>query len=385
MEKDIKVLMIGSDRNFLVPGSAVSERIKEYGALVGELHIVLLCDSSHGLKETALFSNVWVYPTNSTFKLLRPVDAARIGKHIVLEKKFTRGQSVITAQDPFECGWAGVKVKRKWRIPLEVQLHTNPFSPYFSGWLNAVRMRIAKKVLRQADSVRVVSSDLKSGLVPFTRGDIIVLPIYVDKMKIEESRIIFDLHARYPWHFILLSVSRLSPEKNLTLALQALVLVRQKFSNTGLVIVGAGTEEGKLKSEVKRLKLEGAVEFVGWQTDLASFYKTSNAFIQTSYFEGYGLSLVEAGLSGLPVLTTPVGIAQELEHGKDAYIYPLDSARGKPAELFAEGIVDLIENNIHRENLRINLKRTLEAKLLSKEDYMAKIKDNWKKTAMKIK
>ncbi len=158
-----------------------------------------------------------------------------------------------------------------------------------------------------------------------------------------------------------------------------LARVREKFPNTGLVIVGSGPEESRLKALAKRLKLEGAVEFVGWQDNLTSFYKTANAFIQTSLFEGYGLSLVEAGLSSLPIITTPVGIATELEHGKDAYIYPADSP-----ELFARGIIDLIENNYKRENLRTNLKHTLESKLLSKEEYLRKLKSGWEKTAVKI-
>ena len=134
--RSLKVLMLSTDRNIPILGSAVSERMKEYGALVEELHIVLLSDSSHKLKETKLSDNVWVYPTNSSFKVFRPRDAAKLGKKIVFEKKFVRGESLITTQDPFECGWAGLKIKKKWRIPLEVQLHTDPFSPYFSGFLN---------------------------------------------------------------------------------------------------------------------------------------------------------------------------------------------------------------------------------------------------------
>lgn len=375
----LKVLMISSDRNILVPRSTVSERMKEYGTLIEELHIVLLTDSSHRLKETALAKNVWVYPTNSIFKFMRPVDAARIGKRVVLDKKFVRGQSVITVQDPFECGWAGLKVKKKWRIPLEVQLHTDPFSPYFGGFLNNIRKKVAKKILRNADGVRVVATSLKSRLSNLVSAEVRVLPIYVDQKKIEESRIAFDLHARYLWHFILLAVSRLAPEKNLSLALHTLSLVRERFPDTGLVIVGSGPEEGRLKMLVKKLKLIGAVEFVGWQDNLTSFYKTANAFIQTSFFEGYGIALVEAGLSGLPVITTPVGIAQELEHGKDAYIYPFDP------ELFAQGILDLIENNHKRENLRMNMKRTLGSKLISKEEYLRELKSGWEKTAANIK
>lgn len=372
--------MISSDRNILIPESAVYERMKEYGGLVEELHIVLLSDSGHSLKDKQISGNVWVYPTNSSFNLLRPVDAIRMGKKIVFEKKFVRGKSVITAQDPFECGWAGLKIKKKWRIALEVQLHTDPFSPYFRGFKNAVRKLFVKGILRNADSVRVVNASLKAVISKCGSADIRVLPIYVDQKKIEESPIVFDLHARYPWHFIMLTVSRLAPEKNIGLAIRVLALVREKFPGTGLVIVGSGPEEDRLKELVRKLQLVGAVEFTGWQENLASFYKTANVFIQTSLFEGYGLSLVEAGLSGLPVITTPVGIAGELEHGKDAYIYPPENA-----EMFARGVMDLIENNYKRENLRINMKHALDTKLISKADYMAQIKDIWEKTAQKVK
>lgn len=374
--------MIGSDRKLFEDKSAVSERIREYGKLVDELHVVNMTDVSGGFKEKKLSPNVWVYPTNSWIKYFRPLDAAMFGKRIVLEKKFVRGKSLITVQDPFECGWAGLKVKRKWRLPLEVQIHTDPFSPYFSGFLNFIRKMIAKKVLRHADTIRVVSESIKKLLhtsYSILSPTVSVLPIYIDKKKIENEKISFDLHARYGWHFIMLTVSRLAPEKNLSLALETLAIVRTRFPGTGLIIVGSGPEEGKLKSLVKKLKLENAVIFAGWQDDLASFYKTSNVFIQTSLFEGYGLALVEAGLSNLPVITTPVGIALELQHGKDAYIYP------PQAEFFASGVIDLIENNQKRENLRTNLKNILEAKLISKDDYMAQVKNNWEKTATYIK
>ena len=376
----IKVLMISSDRNIAVFGSNTAERMKEYGALVEELCIVLLSDKTHGLKEVKLGENVWIYPANSSSKFLRPMDAARLGKKIVLEKKFVRGESLITTQDPFECGWAGLKVKKKWRLPLETQLHTDPFSPYFSGLENRIRKFFVKSILRQSDMVRVVSNELKAKIERMTSAEVETLPIYVDQSRIQEQHMKFDVHSRYPWSFIMLAVSRLAPEKNLGVALEALSIVRKTFPDTGLIIVGSGPEEGRLRAVVKKLQLEGSVEFAGWQDDLASFYRTANLFIQTSLFEGYGLSLIEAGLSNLPVITTPVGIARELENGKDAYICPPEN----PA-LFAEGITDLIANNQKRENLKFNLKRVLETKLISKDDYLAKIKGNWEKASRKIK
>ncbi len=376
----MKVLMISSDRNVLSANSAVSERMKEYGGLVEELHIVLLSDSSHDLKAAQLGKNVWVYPTNSSTSIFRPLNAASLGKKIVYDKKFVRGESVITA-DSIECGWAGLKIKNKWRIPLEVQLHSDPFSPYFSGFQNKVRRFMARQVLKNADAVRCVSATVAEKVGGIAgREKVFVLPIYIDKERLSGGQVTFDLHARYGWHFVMLAVARLSPEKNLGLAIETLALVRQRFPDTGLVIVGSGPEEGSLKSLVKKLGLDGGVEFAGWQNDLASFYKTANLFIQTSLFEGYGLALVEAGLNGLPVVSTPVGIADELENGKDAYICNVGDK-----EAFAKAVCDLIENNFKRENLRLNLKNTLENKLISKEEYLKLLLNAWEQTAKKVK
>jgi len=377
--KNLKILMIGTDRNLVVPGSAVSQRAKDYANLVEELHIVLLSDLSHGLKDTQLGPNVWVYPTNSSSKYFRPLDAARIGNKVVFDKKFTRGKSVITTQDPFECGWAGMKIKKKWRLPLEVQIHTNPFSVSFGGGLeNTVRKFFMKKILRSADGIRVVNQSVGNKVSEYSRGRVMVLPIFIDREAIEKKSPSFDLHTKYPWQFILLSVGRLAPEKNLTLALEVLARVRDGYDKTGLVIVGSGPEEERLKSYAKKLGISEAVDFVGWQDDLVSYYKTANAFIQTSAFEGYGMALVEAGLSGLPVVTTPVGIATKLIHTKDALIFPPNR------DMFAGGIADLIQHNDKRKALAESLKKTLETELITKEKYLEELVGGWGIIATRI-
>lgn len=374
-------MMISTDRNILAPGSAVSARMKEYGQLVEELHIVLLSDGTHGLKDTQLDKNVWVYPTNSSSRWFRSRSAARIGKRIVLDKKFVRGKSVITAQDPFECGLAGLKIKNKWRLPLEVQLHTDPFSPYFTGFLNSIRKYMARRVLRRADTLRVVTASLGDEITKrfsIAKNKIAVLPIYVDQKSIEEGKISFDLHARFGWHFIMLVVARLTQEKNVSLALEVLAKIRTQFPDAGLVIVGAGPEEGNLKALAKKLTIDSNIAFAGWQENVTSYYRTANLFLQTSLFEGYGLALVEAGLSGLPVVTTAVGLAGELIDGQDAYICPAN------ADYMANATADLIENNSKREMFRLNLKRTLESKLISKEEYLKRLRQGWEKTAAEV-
>ncbi len=378
----MKVLIIGTDRNLFKEGSAVSKRIKAQAALVEEMHIIIFSKRELGFKEKQLAPNAWIYPTNSVSRWFYTLDASRMGKRLIRDKKFVRGNSVISAQDPFECGKAALTIKRKWRLPLEVQLHTDPFSPFFSGFLNLIRKQISKKVLTSADSIRVVSKEVGYRIVErfSVKKEIIsVLPIYIDTEKIEEGRVVFDLHSKYGWKFVLLSVARLTKEKNLPLALEVLKRVRVHFPETGLVIVGSGPEEKNLKSLAEKLGVARNVIFAGWQEDMTSYYKTANVFLQTSYFEGYGMALVEAGLSGLPVVTTPVGIANELKNGEELYVCP----QNDPEYMF-RAVYDLLENNQKRELMSIRIKEAVKGKLFTKEEYLIQLKNNWEKTSLKI-
>ena len=65
---------------------------------------------------------------------------------------------------------------------------------------------------------------------------------------------------------------------------------------------------------------------------LISYYKTADLFLNTSLFEGYGMTLVEARAAGCKVVSTDVGVAREV----GAKIIPYDS------EQIAAAICDMI-------------------------------------------
>ncbi len=62
-----------------------------------------------------------------------------------------------------------------------------------------------------------------------------------------------------------------------------------------------------------KLKLDDNVVLDGWQNKetIYSYYKTADLLLVTSDYEGYGMTIIEALASGLPVLSTDVGIARE--------------------------------------------------------------------------
>jgi glycosyltransferase involved in cell wall biosynthesis len=89
-------------------------------------------------------------------------------------------------------------------------------------------------------------------------------------------------------------------------------------------------------------------------------------FLSTSEYEGYGMSVIEAGLAGVPVVTTDVGIAGEiLVDGKNSYIVSVGDIMGVAAR-----ISDLIVHNEKRSLLRDALRDDIAALIPSAETYV---------------
>ncbi len=266
--------------------------------------------------------NCWLYSTESFSKFLFPFDAVRIGKNIVENNKITN----ITCQDSSLTAYAGVSLKRKYKIPLEIQIHEDLGSPnYAYNLTNKIRLFLANHYIPKADNVRVVSFRIKKYVEELLEKKrlnkdsgkpvIETRPISVDLEKIRNSPTIVDLYQKYrQFDKIVLMASRLEKEKNVELAIKAWKKVNESFPKAGLLIVGRGSKSVALQSLPARVTLAGSIIFEDWvpKPTLFSYYKTADLFLNTSLFEGYGLTLVEAEAAGCPIVSTDVGIAGEV-------------------------------------------------------------------------
>ena len=177
----MNVITIGTDRSIFKEGSAVRERLIEYGGLVGELHVVVFAPK--GFSGQKLADNVWVYPTNSNSKLSYIRDAKQVAVAIINDKKFTPVETIISVQDPFETGLVGLFLKKRFGFKLQVQVHTDFLSQYFfwHSTFNFFRSFIAWRILPKADQIRVVSHRIERSLAAhpsrISRKKIAVLPI----------------------------------------------------------------------------------------------------------------------------------------------------------------------------------------------------------------
>lgn len=110
-----------------------------------------------------------------------------------------------------------------------------------------------------------------------------------------------------------------------------------------LLIVGSGEgTERYIHFQIDRLGLRHAVAFAGNQQVIAPFYAAADAFVSFSPYESFGLAVLEAMASGLPVIGTPeIGLLDELKEqglgdvvltvsGQDSLRYAMDSLISDP-------------------------------------------------------
>lgn len=302
----MRVLSIGSDRKLFERDSAVADRARAYGARFGNLDIIVFSLKGHGLQKIELAPGVHVHPTQSISKLFYIWDAVKIGMTLSLP-------DVITTQDPFESGLAGMRLSKKLQVPLHVQLHTDPTAPQFSksSFLNRIRIQIAPDVLRHASRIRTVAQKVADAIVQVysLKVPVTALPIYVDTMRFANATVSEELTNRFAqFSKKILFVGRLEKEKNPCLALRAFAASAPKDSC--LIIMGEGSERNLLGQLARELNVESRVFFEGFR-DPAPYYKLADLLLVTSRYEGYGLTIVEALAAGTPVLATDVGVARE--------------------------------------------------------------------------
>jgi glycosyltransferase involved in cell wall biosynthesis len=361
----MKILSIGLDKNILIKDSVSQKRQIEYGALFDETHIIIFnkrdTNNANDIRMIRIANNVFLYPTNSKNRWFYLFDGYKIAKSIIKENKI----SVITTQDPFETGLLGWILKKKFKIPLLIQVHTElPFRYFaFESILNFFRWFLALFLIPKADRLRVVSSKIKDYVVKklaYLSEKIDVLPILVDieKLKQEEK---FDIKQKYPgFDFYFLTLSRVSKVKNIPLQLKALSKLKQKYPKFLLIIVGDGPERKRLEKLVIKLNLKGNVVFEGWQTNVISYLKSSDCLLFSSNYEGYGMVIIEALSFGLPVITTKVGVAPEvIENGKNGFLVEVGNEKE-----YLQALEKIIEKPL-KSNHSLLFK-----KLPTKEEYL---------------
>ncbi len=121
---------------------------------------------------------------------------------------------------------------------------------------------------------------------------VVTIPVgSIDELKYNDSRNDFSL----------VTASRLAAEKNIGWLIEAVHLAKAELPELTFDIFGAGGEESKLKEIIKKLGAEEYIKLQGHK-DLTDVYKQYGLYVSASGSEGFGLTLLEAIGSGLPII-----------------------------------------------------------------------------------
>ena len=289
-------------------------------------------------------------PARTEYRLTLPLVARRN------KRRFLSQCDVIHSHSLFITGWmASYYARRRFRVPLIYTYHTlleryAHYSPLGQRFTAQLTRELTKTYANAADAViaptKTVAAELRRQGVS---APICVVPTginmevfrKVDRAAGQAVRDNYGIPREAP---LLLLVSRLAQEKNVPLAFQALVRVRQRLPDARLLLVGSGPLEHALQQQVSALGLEGVVHFAGAveHNTIPAFYAAADVFVFPSVTETQGLVLAEAFAAGVPV------VALDNPQTRDVFGEHLAGAIVADAESMAHALVELIENSDQR-------------------------------------
>lgn len=162
------------------------------------------------------------------------------------------------------------------------------------------------------DRVAVVSDRLKDIIADF-------MPTVADKLTVRydpvDSEFIrlqageFDVERHQS--LTLTTVARLSPPKDVALAVRTAAVLRDRGVSFSWYIVGDGPLFGEISDLVTSMGLRDHVVLTGKQVNPYPYMAACDVYVQTSLFEGFGLTITEALILGKPVVTTDFQVVRE--------------------------------------------------------------------------
>ena len=219
-----------------------------------------------------------------------------------------------------------------------------------------------KATLRVADAVVATSNYEAEELISFgiPKEKIRIIPNGIELPRI-------DFQKKDKENINLLTVSRLTYKNNLEMAIRAFAEAYKKNNKLRYVIVGDvkpsrydSTEKNykeKLLKLCKELGIEDKVIFRGWLSgeELWKAYTEADLFLWSSRYDNFAHALVEAAYFKLPIISTPVGVADELIGNEGGFLVNHENYKE-----MSERIIEIIENpKLMKEMGEHNHKRSL--------------------------
>jgi glycosyltransferase involved in cell wall biosynthesis len=194
-----------------------------------------------------------------------------------------------------------------------------------------------------------------------------VLPLAVPLDRFKPGEADLELVRRYglAGKRVLLYVGRVAGNKRVDLLVEALAKVRTQVPNAMLLVVGDHNSNPAFDEVTRNIRLRAAkldvtqeLVFTGRVDDLPPHYRLADLYVSASLHEGFGVPLIEAMASGLPVVTTRVGSQPWVLEDAGILVAP-----GDVDELATQIISVLRDDKLYGDLVQRGLRRALDFSL----------------------
>lgn len=124
----------------------------------------------------------------------------------------------------------------------------------------------------------------------------------------------------------LINIGSMMPNKNQSFLLDVVVALKAKGQNVQLDLIGTGPTQKALKEKAVQLGIEDEVNFTGIVPDPENYLNEAHIYVHSAWHEPFGLVLIEAMSTGLPVVSFNTGGPKEIvQEGKTGYLVEKDN------------------------------------------------------------
>jgi len=349
----MNVLMLSIDDGSLLvaqqggrqQGDTIKRHI-QYGRAVGCLDIIVT--SKPGFNVEKLSEHVTVFPTNAKKSWGHYFATLRYARELFERKKY----SLIVAQDiTSPAAWW---LSYKYKIPYLVTTHgTDWGNPDLQRGLGRdIVLLLMKLAMRRSYGLRVVSSAVKDFyLNQGFKQPIEVIPTASDYTIFSKQSWgeVNEVREKFNSDYLILTVGRLERVKNHPMLFKVLKLIQDSGLNIKLLIVGSGSLEKELKQQVKNFNLENNIVFLGSLAyeDMVPYVQACDVFVLSSNSESLGKVILEAGMSGKPVVTTDtLGAKGIITNSKNGFLVEKNDSK-----VMSEKVIKLLKDKSLRDQM----------------------------------
>jgi phosphatidylinositol alpha-mannosyltransferase len=223
------------------------------------------------------------------------------------------------------------------------------FHTYFDRclWYSLLKNEVQKKLIDKLDGQIAISKSCIDALAPFFKINARVIPNGVDITEFSPD--ILKLPRFVDGKKNLLFLGRLDPRNGFSLMMKAFEIIKSRFSEVRLIIVGDGPL-GKYYRRLVPERLVRDVHLVGPILEERNrYYATCDIFCSPVEKASFGVTLLEAMASGKPIVATEnSGYREILGAQEGVLVSPRDAAA------FAEAVLEILRNPARGEELGIN-------------------------------